>query len=100
MTAETLALWAGALLSLALGYIPGLSKKYNALDGEWKAALMGVLLIVSAIAVFALSCGAIIDVGVTCDKQGATELVTLLILALIANQSTFALAVKPFEKKP
>jgi len=99
MTAEQLALIAGMVLSLALGYIPGLSKWYAPLGTEQKAGIMALLLVIAAVAIFALSCGAIIAVGITCDKQGVIELVTLLILALMANQGTYKLAVKPFEAK-
>jgi len=49
---------------------------------------MAVALIVVAAAIFAVSCGGVFD-WVECTQDGAKGLVSILILALMANQSTY-----------
>lgn len=88
MTADQLAAIAGALLSLAFSYIPGLADKFSQLDPTYKRLIMGGLLVVVAGAVFGLSCGNVLST-VTCDKPGALGLLGVLINALVANQSVY-----------
>jgi hypothetical protein len=98
MNAEQLAQYAGVVLSLAVAYIPKLAEWYASKDSPAKARIMGGLLIVTALGIFGLGCASVVVVGVTCDKAGALQLVQILIAALIANQATFLLMVKPFRK--
>ncbi len=91
MSAEQLALVAGAILSLLFSYAPGLSDWYGALDSTYKRLVMLVLLIAVAGGVLALSCGDVVSY-VTCDKAGILGLVNALIAAAIANQATFTLS--------
>ena len=69
----------------------------RAKDSKVKAQIMGGLLLVVALGVFGLSCANVYPL-VECSQAGAKELFGLLITALIANQSTFVLAVRPFQK--
>lgn len=95
MDANTLASIAGVILSLVFAYVPGVKEWYGKLDATQKAGTMAILLIAVALGVFAASCGQVVSVGITCDKQGAVGLVQILVAALIANQSTFLIAVRP-----
>ena len=97
MTVEQLGGIAGIILSLALAYIPKVSDWYNAKTGAEKAQIMGLLLVVSALGVFGLGC-ANLYVLVPCTVEGAKTLVGVLVAALVANQGTFLLAVRPFKK--
>lgn len=94
MTSEQLAALAGVLLSLAFFYIPGIRTWYEARDETQKSAVMAVAILAVALAVFALSCGAFIKVGITCDQNGLWQLATDYVAALVANQSTYTLARK------
>lgn len=98
MNADTLASIAGVILSLAFAYLPGVKDWYGKLDATQKAGTMALLLVAVALGVFAASCGQVVSVGVTCDKQGAIGLLQILIAALIANQSAFVLLVRPNQK--
>jgi hypothetical protein len=101
MTVEQLGSIAGVVLSLALGYIPGLAEWYANKDTRSKARIMGALLIIVALAIFAMACAHIIagiGLAVVCTKVSLLQLVQILIAALIANQSTFMLAVRPFKR--
>ncbi len=98
MTPEALAGAVAVLLSLGMAYIPGLDTWYAGLTTKGKAGLMVVLLILLSAAVFAASCGGIVQAGLTCDKAGAWSFVNILIAALVANQGTFMLAVDPYKK--
>ncbi len=101
MSVELLSQIAGLLLSLALAYIPGLAEWYAQKDGPAKARIKGALLVITAVGIFALACARIIadiGLGVSCDRASAIQLVQILITALIANQATFLLAVRPFKK--
>ena len=99
MTIEQLGAIAGIVLSLAVRYIPQIAKWYDAFDAEGKARVMGALLVVSAVGVFALGCVNVFAF-VPCTVDGAKELVSVLVTALMANQATFLIAVRPFKKSP
>ncbi len=92
-----LAMVAGVILSLALAYIKPFKKWYEPKSNEEKVAWMGGFLFLAALAVFGLSCGNIWLV-VACSKQGAIDLLSALLFALMANQGTFTFAVKPFKR--
>ncbi|MCK4958398.1 MAG: hypothetical protein KAT00_03340 [Planctomycetes bacterium] len=89
MNAELLASVAGIALSLFFSYIPGIKPRFEELESNVKQAVMGGLLLVVALAAFGLSCGEIVNVGITCDKVGALGLLNILVSALIANQSIY-----------
>lgn len=94
MTAEELAGIAGMVLSLVFSYVPGLRQRYGALDGNRKRLVMLVALAVTALGVYGLACtglGPDFGLAVTCDRQGAVALVQAFVMALVANQATYAL---------
>ena len=94
MSAETLSLIAGAILSLCFSYIPGLSERFDALIQTKKRLIMLALLIVVAGSVYGLSClgwGADWGIVLSCDRAGLSELIKQLILAIIANQGVYAI---------
>lgn len=93
MSAETLALIAGAVLSLAFSYIPGLNTKYAEMAEETKRLIMaGCLLLVAGLA-YADACLAwgLFGSSVTCDQAGVLGLVRVFVLALVANQAVYKL---------
>lgn len=85
---------AGVLLSLGFGYAPGLKDWFEALPGTRKALVMAAFLLVAAVGLFLLSCYGPYDYA-TCDEAGMWALAELFIAALIANQATYQIAVKP-----
>lgn len=89
---------AGVMLALGFGYIPGLKDWFAGLDGTRKALVMALLLLVAAVGAFGLSCWGPYTFA-TCDEAGAWELVELFIAALVANQATYQIAVKPGQKQ-
>ena len=96
MSAESLALYSGVVLSLVFSYVPGLSTKYAALsDTAKKLIMLGMLALVSVLVVVAACTGFAEDLGiyVTCDRDGFVGVVKAFMLALIANQS--ALKISP-----
>ena len=105
MTVELLSQIAGALLALGMAYIPGLKTWYSGKDEnprppEQKGGIMAILLIVVAAGVYGLACsglGADFGLAIACDKASAVLLVKVLVSALIANQATFLLGVRPFK---
>jgi hypothetical protein len=96
-TPDFLALVAGVVLSLVFSYVPGLSAKFAALDPTVKRLYMLGLLVLTAAAIFGLSCASVLT-GVTCDKPGLLQMIEILILAVIANQSTYQIS--PQIKRP
>lgn len=94
MEGNLLASFAGILLSLGFGYIPGLKDRYDTLVAQQKALVMAGLLLVAALGVFGLSCWGPFEYA-TCDQGGAWALAEMFVTALIANQATYQIAVKP-----
>ena len=94
MENNLLVMIAGVVLSLAFGYVPGLREWYAALDGVRKAQVMACVLLASAVGVFAAACYSPWQLA-TCDEAGFWQLVELFIAALIANQATYQIAVRP-----
>lgn len=95
MDASTLTLIAGAILSLAFSYIPGLNTWFAALDATVKRLIMAGLLLVVAAGSFGLAClgwGAAWGINLECTQTGLQSLVAQFILAVIANQSVFAIS--------
>ncbi|HEX6306366.1 MAG TPA: hypothetical protein VFZ76_19355 [Anaerolineales bacterium] len=102
MTSEQLTAVAGALLSLAFSYMPGLRSRYEPLTESAKRLVMLALLVMVAASVYGLACtewGLLLEIGITCDKPGLLRLVWSLILAIIANQATFLIYPKQRENE-
>ena len=92
MSAETLSLAAGIVLSLIFSYIPGLNAKFTALDPDYKRLIMLGALLVTAFGVFGIACSGWFEVGIECNQAGAVQLGTAFVLALIANQAAYAIS--------
>ncbi len=95
MSAEQLSAIAGAILSLIFSYVPGIYKKYQPLSEELKRLIMLALLLVTCTSVYALACTnwrAHLGLTVTCDQPGLVQLTWSLVLAIMANQSTYRLS--------
>lgn len=90
-TPEALALIAGALLSLAFSYVPKLNTVYAVWAPEYKRLVMLGLLLISAVSIYFLGCGSIIQAGITCDHAGILKLTYIFFLAVMSNQSTFTI---------
>jgi hypothetical protein len=95
MSAETLSLAAGALLSLAFSYVPGLSGSFELLEPTHKRlVLLGLLLLIAAM-VQGMAClgwAAAWGISLTCDQSGFAGLVEQLVIAIIANQGVYAIS--------
>lgn len=95
MSSEQLSAIAGAILSLIFSYVPGIYKKYQPLSEELKRLIMLALLVATCASVYALACtswSAYLGITVTCDQPGLVQLIWSLVLAVMANQSTYRLS--------
>lgn len=102
MTADTLALFAGVILSLLFSYIPGLNTWFAALEPAVKRLLMLALVLVVALGIVGLACaglGADLGISVTCDKAGLLGVLRAFVLAMIANQGTYQATPLPASVK-
>lgn len=101
MSPEYLASVAGVVLSLAFAYIPGLREWFDAQAPQRKAQVMGLALILVAGGALGLACANIAtafpSAAITCDTPGVVAIVKVLIAALVANQATYLLMVRPFQ---
>ena len=95
MSAAALALIAGTALSLAFSYIPRADGSFKKQNGVTKRLIMlGCLVLTSGI-VYGLSCigwGSAWGITVVCDQPGLLGLVGQFTIAMIANQSAFAIS--------
>ncbi len=95
MSAESLSLVAGTILSLAFSYIPGVRSWFLEIDPAIKRLIMLALLAVTSAGVYGLSClGWGIEWGITlnCDQTGLLGIVRQFIIAVIANQSIYTIS--------
>lgn len=88
MSTDELAGTAGILISLACSYVPGLADKYAALDGTQKRLVMLLALVLAAALVYGLSCANVVAV-ITCSQRDLVGLLRTVVLAIVANQSTY-----------
>jgi hypothetical protein len=98
ITAESLALFAGTLLTIAFLYIPGLREKYAALAEVYKQLIMLGCLVLAVGLIILVSClnwWAVI----ICDKPSIIALIKLLVMAVIANQSFYKILPTPTSVK-
>mgnify|MGYP001436825915 FL=1 len=95
MENNAIAGFAGLLLSLLFGYVPGLRDWYEALDGVRKAQVMAGLLLLAAGGLYAAACYTPWSVGVTCGEPGLWQLLEMFLAALVANQAAYLIGVRP-----
>ena len=90
MTADLISSVAGIVLSLALSYVPGLSKVWDAQPSDTKRAILGLLLVASAAGAFVWQYQG--DVSqLTAHWPGAVQ---ALIAALVASQAAYVVTQK------
>ena len=95
MSAESLSLITGTVLSLIFSYIPGARGWYMQYNGQAKRLIMLGLISLSASVVFGLSClgwGSEFGIALGCDQAGFFGLVRQVVLAVIANQGIYAIS--------
>lgn len=95
MNADTIAVIAGAILSLLFSYVPGLNTKFAELVTETKQLIMAGLMLLVAGAAYGLACAGVGDdfgIVVSCDVAGIIALVKAFFLAIAANQGIFKLS--------
>ena len=95
MTAAAISLIAGTVLSLLFSYIPKADGTFKNLSGTGKRLVMLGGLVLVTVSVYGLSCigwGDAWGITVTCDQPGAMGLIGSFVLAMIANQSAYAIS--------
>lgn len=95
MSAESLSLVAGTILSLAFSYVPGVRSWFLGINPAIKRLIMLALLAVTSAGVYGLSClGWAIewDITLSCDQTGLLGLVKQFVIAIIANQSIYTIS--------
>lgn len=93
-TPEALILAAAAALSLVFKLFPPARRWYEALDSDWKQAVMGYTVIAAAVVIQAV---AYQQDPASLTLEGLLRLVGVIVAALGANQGVYQLFVK--EKK-
>jgi hypothetical protein len=100
MSAESLSLVAGTALSLAFSYLPGVRSWFSGFDPVIKRLIMLALLAATAGAAYGFSClgwGIAWGITLSCDQTGLLGLTEQFVIAIIANQSIYAIS--PHSKK-
>ena len=87
MTPEIIVGAAGAAIALIFGYFPVLRTKYAGLATETKSLTMIGLMVLTGFAVWGLGCIGWYDSGIACTTNQIPEVIKLVVLAIIANQS-------------
>lgn len=102
MTPELLAATAGALLSLAVNYIPGLSTKFDTLSSNGQRLMMAGLLAIAAVGTAIWTCtdperG---GVGICLGGTDWRAIIQAYVFALMANQATDRISPKAGASNP
>jgi len=95
MSAESLSLIAGTFLSLVFSYIPGARGWFMQFSPEIKRLVMLAIIILTGCILYGLACLEwASDWGITlsCDQTGLLGLVEQIVIAIIANQSIYAIS--------
>ena len=91
LTPESLAMVAGIVLSVLFSYVPGLKGWFEKFGPETKRLVMlGLLALVTA-GSFGLACAGVLT-GIECTGAGAFRVIGAFVLAVIANQSAYAIS--------
>lgn len=102
MNSSEISALAGVLLSLIFSYVPKVKDWFVPLDPQTKRLIMLGALVVSTLVIYGASCGNLhipLVTQVDCNQSGAVGLFDQFILALIANQSTYAITPLELPKK-
>lgn len=91
LSIDVIAGLAGSLLSLAFNYIPGLREKYAVLPEVKKSWIMALSLLVAVGLIIGISC-LNIWVLTPCTKMGIFDVLKLLGIALVTNQSIYKIS--------
>jgi len=95
MTPEAIASTAAIVLSLLLAYLPFVNAWYTPLPNPQKVTVTGILLVLVTAGTLLYNCKG----AVACITADWPLALTTLIAALVANQSTYLLFVKPLKAK-
>ena len=91
LSTEFIGVVAGALLSLACSYFPGLAPKYNQMSEDWKRMVMLLLMLAVTAGTVGLGCAGIIG-GIACDQASITNYILTFFFAAMANQTMHSLS--------
>lgn len=86
--ATGLAIMASAFLAVAFEYIPGFTNLYQPLSPQWKKAIMGGFLILSAVVCMVFTCYSPYAMGIDCTEQSLWELGVAVVIAAGAGIGT------------
>lgn len=95
MSAETLSLITGTLLSLIFSYIPGVHIWFSNFEPTIKRLIMLSLLLLISGSIYGFSClGWALEWGIpiTCNHAGLMTLIKQTVIAIIANQSVYSIS--------
>lgn len=98
MSPEELVALLGVILSLVFAYFPWIKDWFDGLDSVWKPLLNAGLLLVLALGLVGLGC---LDLAYyfECSQAGVIEALKVWVMAVIANQATYAVAVRQFKQR-
>lgn len=97
--AQLVAALAGLALSIAFSWVPRLKDWYDAQSATGKRGVMILATVMAALLVFALGCAGVVQ-GVDCSSQGARDLATLVLYAVVTNQTAYSILPQPASPPP
>lgn len=99
MDTNVLSMFAGSVISLLFSYVPGFNVWFDKQTGEMKRLIAFAALAVTSVAIVALSCYGVYDLGVVCSESGLLDFFKVFILSLVSNQSTYLISPTTNEVK-
>jgi len=92
LTSDYIVLVAGAVIALVFGYFPVLNTWFAALTSEAKSGIMIGLMVLTGFGIWGAGCLGWMDTGVACTTAAIPDLIKLILLAIVGNQSANRIA--------
>lgn len=103
LSPAAIATTAGALLSLLFNYVPGLNSRFDRLSADMQRAVMGIVLLISAVGMALWQCSdqSMSSMSTMCEGGiNWRAVLTNTVFALVGNQSADRISPKPRETEP
>ena len=99
MGSEDLTVIVGVVVATFFRYFPRVAEWYESQDTQNKQLIMLGVLVLTTLGVFGAGCAGLANTGLSCDADGAKQLLNAFLRVLVGNQSAAAILPKRQDVK-